>query len=105
MDDTVAEFGAGVSGGSIYVSNTDDGEVILAPAVGTEFDGPGIPAGWTTGSWTGGATTVDGEATVDGSWIRANGLVGAGRAVEFSATFSGDTFQNAGLRRDPGQRE
>ncbi len=75
----------------------DGGEVILAPAVGTEFDGPGIPAGWTTGSWTGGATTVDGEATVDGSWIRANGLVGAGRAIEFTGTFSGDAFQNAGF--------
>ena len=97
VDDTVAEFGAGVTGGSTYVSNTGGGEVILAPAVGTEFDGPGIPAGWTTGSWTGGATTVDGEATVDGSWIRADGLVGAGRAVEFTATFSGDTFQNAGF--------
>ena len=96
-DTTVADFGAGVTGGSTYVSNTDGGEVILAPTVGTEFDGPGIPAGWTTGSWTGGATTVDGEATVDGSWIRANGLVGAGRAVEFSATFSGDAFQNAGF--------
>ena len=86
-----------MTGGSTYVSDTDGGEVILAPAVGTEFDGPGIPAGWSTGSWTGGATTVDGEATVDGSWIRANGLVGAGRAVEFSATFSGDAFQNAGF--------
>ena len=71
--------------------------MILAPTVGTEFDGPGIPAGWTTGSWTGGATTVDGEATVDGSWLRADGLVGAGRALEFSATFSGERFQNAGF--------
>ncbi len=104
-DTTVADFGAGVTGGSTYVSDTDGGEVILAPAVGTEFDGPGIPAGWTTGSWTGGATTVDGEATVDGSWIRANGLVGAGRAVEFIGHLQRRRVPERRVRRDPGQRE
>ena len=67
------------------------------------------PSGWSTGSWTGGATTDRGAVgrRVDGSWLRADGLGAAGRAVEFVGTFSGASFQNAGfgvtLDGDPGE--
>ncbi|HEY7627332.1 MAG TPA: Ig-like domain-containing protein, partial [Ilumatobacteraceae bacterium] len=97
-DTTVADFGAGTTGGATYVSDTTGGEVILAPTTGTEFSGTVIPTAWTTGTWSGGSAAIaNGHATVDGSWLRADGLVGPGRAIEFVATFSGDTFQNAGL--------
>ncbi|MGZ4723657.1 MAG: Ig-like domain-containing protein, partial [Ilumatobacteraceae bacterium] len=97
-DTTVADFAAGTTGTSTSVSDTTGGEVILAPAVGAEFQGPGIPPAWSTGPWTGGTSTVaNGRATVDGSWIRADDLVGTGRAIEFSGTFSGNAFQNAGF--------
>ncbi len=97
-DTTTANFGAGTTGASTYVSNTAGGEVTLAPAIGAELDGTTIPPAWTAGSWTGGTTTVaGGHATVDGSWLRADALAGAGRAVEFAGTFSGAPFQNAGF--------
>ena len=97
-DTTSADFGAGTTGASTYVSNTAGGEVTLAPSIGAELDGTTIPPDWSTGSWTGGATTVaGGHATIDGSWLRADALAGSGRAVEFAGTFSGDAFQNAGF--------
>ena len=51
------------------------------------------------GSWEGGgsSTVAGGKLTVNGWWARADLLGAAPRAVEFVATFSGDTFQNAGL--------
>ncbi len=72
--------------------------MILAPTAATELGGTTLPTGWSTGTWSGGSTLLaDGRATVDGSWMRSDDLVGAGGALEFSATFSGDAFQNAGL--------
>ncbi len=107
-DTTVAHFSAGTTGSSTYVSDTAGGEVILAPEVGAEFAGTTTPSGWSSGSWTGGSTTIgSGRATVDGSWIRADALGAAGRTVEFVGTFSGAAFQNAGfgvtLNGDPGE--
>ena len=40
---------------------------------------------------------LGGKLTVNGWWARATLLGAAPRAVEFVGTFSGDTFQNAGL--------
>ena len=97
-DTTLAQFGAGTPGASTYVANSAGGEVVLAPLVGAEFEGAGVPTGWATGGWTGGTTTFPGgTASVDGSWLRTTASGGSGRAVEFSATFSGAAYQNAGF--------
>ena len=56
-DTTAAQFGAGTPGVGTYVSNSAGGEVLLAPLVGAEIDGTGVPSGWTVGGWTGGTTT------------------------------------------------
>ena len=102
IDTTFADFGAGTTGGSTYVSNIAGGEVILAPVVGAEFEGTGLPSGWTTGSWTGGSDhRPGGEATVDGSWLRADGLVGAGRAVEFVGHLQRRLVPERRVRRRP----
>ena len=98
VDTTVADFGAGTTGGSTYVSGTANGEVILAPTVGAEFSGSSLPVGWESGAWTGGTASVGGgSVTVDGAWARTSATFAPGRALEFVATFSGATFQNAGL--------
>lgn len=97
-DTSMAQFSGGTPGSSTYVARTADGEVVLAPLVASEFEGSGMPSGWSSGSWTGGTPTFSGgTASVDGSWLRANQTVGAGRAVEFSTTFSGASYQNAGF--------
>ncbi len=97
-DTSVADFGAGVPGSATYVANSAGGEVILAPSVGAEFEGSGVPAEWMSGSWTGGAASFSGgAASVDGSWLRSATSVGSGRAVEFAGTFSGAAFQSAGF--------
>ena len=84
------------------MSDTTGGEVILTPTVGAEFQGTSLPAGWSTGAWNAGgtATVGSGSVVIDGSWIRSDGLVGAGRAIEFVGTFNGATFQNAGFGLD-----
>ena len=49
VDSTVADFAAGDRGADTYVGATgsgDDGEVVLRPTVGEEFDGSLLPAGW-----------------------------------------------------------
>ena len=97
-DTSLADFGAG-SFSNTYLADESGGEVILAPTVGAEFGGSSLPAGWSAGSWEGGgsSTVAAGKLTVNGWWARADLLGAAPRAVEFVATFSGDTFQNAGL--------
>ncbi len=98
IDTTVADFSAGATGADTYVSDTAGGEVILAPTVGAEFSGTSLPAGWTSGTWTGGTISVgSGSATVDGAWARTTATFAPGRVLEFVATFSGAQFQNAGL--------
>lgn len=97
-DTSASHFGAGTPGVGTYVANSAGGEVILAPLVGAEFTGTGVPAGWSIGSWTGGTTTFpSGTASLDGSWLRTDQLLGSGRAMEFAGTFSGAAYQNAGF--------
>ena len=101
-DTTAAEFGAGTTGADTYVSDTSGGELILAPTVGSEFQGTNLPSGWSSTPWTagGGSTVAGGVISVDAA--RANPTAapafGPGRSLEFSATFGAGTFQNAGLR-------
>ena len=97
-DTSLADFGAG-SFSNTYLADESGGEVILAPTVGAEFGGSSLPAGWSAASWegAGSSSVAGGKLTVNGWWARADLLGAAPRAVEFVATFSGDTFQNAGL--------
>jgi N,N-dimethylformamidase beta subunit-like protein/uncharacterized protein DUF4082/Big-like domain-containing protein len=110
LHDTVsADFKAGTTTGT-YVSETGDGEVILAPSSATEFAGSTMPAGWSTRVWSDGGTAVvnGGRLTVDGArvaacTIDANGIcqdqlnIGPGHVLEFVGTFTGDPFQHSGF--------
>jgi hypothetical protein len=98
-DTSVSNFSAGTLGPNLYVSQTGDGEVILAPTVGSEFSGTSLDAGWSGTPLAGGGTAVEGGGVlaVDGDIVATTGAYGAGRSLEFSATFSGDPFQHAGF--------
>jgi len=83
------------TGGTIVVS----GPVAL-PGLSEDFPGAALPAGWSQYPWqAGGAATVSGGALrVEGS--RANPepyAAGAGRSMEFVATFATTPYQAAGL--------
>src|SRR4029077_20366381 len=88
---TTADFAAGSLGSGIYGSETDDGEITLAPAVATEFSGSSLPAGWTSSVLAaGGAATVSsGKLTIDGAALVAPSPMVAGQTIEFVATFTG----------------
>ena len=45
-DTSVADFTAGTLKSSTYIAETNNGEVILAPTVGTEFYGSALPSDW-----------------------------------------------------------
>ena len=81
------------------MSETGNGEVILAPAVGAEFSGTVVPAGWSSTAWNaGGAAVVSGGLlTVDGARAQADALFGPGVALEFVAIFGTAPFQHAGF--------
>ena len=98
-DTTTTDFAAGTLDSGTYVSQTGDGEVILAPTVGEEFSGgPGLPSGWSSIPWTGGAATVSsGALAVDGTLAATDTYYSAGRSIEFVATFGEDTFQHVGF--------
>jgi hypothetical protein len=92
--------------------------VILAPMFGSEFSGPGLPAGWIEVPWSADAySKVDGGALVvhgarvamcatdaDGGCLSGetqsrtlSAILTSPHSVEFSANFSGDPFQHAGF--------
>ena len=99
-DTTTGDFTAGTRSGA-YVSETQNGEVILNPTRGAEFTGTVVPSQWFTTVWqTGGTATVgQGVLTLDGA--RGGSTRHAtGRTVEFVATFSGQADQNAGFGVD-----
>ncbi len=100
-DQTGADFAAGTLAGT-YVSQLADGEVMLAPTEGSEFDGPGLPSGWSSVAWeAGGAATATGGAlVVDGARAGTDAAYPPGRALEFVATFQGVAFQHVGFGDD-----
>jgi uncharacterized protein (DUF2345 family) len=102
VDITTADFAAGTIDANTYISQTADGEVILAPTVGAEFSSAGLPAGWFSTPWaTGGTSTANGGAfNVDGAITGTNALFGPGRSLEFVATFTGATYQHVGFGTD-----
>jgi hypothetical protein len=95
---TTADFAAGTLGTGIYGSETDDGEITLAPAVATEFSGTALPAGWTSSVLAaGGAATVSsGKLTIDGAALIGPSPMAAGQTLEFVATLTGSN-QNIGF--------
>ncbi len=102
-DTTTADFQAGTLGTDLYVGEDGDGELLLAPTVGSEFGGSALPAGWTSDSWnagTGSVTVGGGSLSIDGAWAGTNAFFAAGRSLEFSATFGAASFEHAGLGVD-----
>ena len=101
-DTTTANFSTGTVGTGAYVSQTDDGEVMAAPAAGSEFGGTTLPSGWTsTNLQSGGSTKVaNGSLSVDGAYARTSATFGSKRSLEFSGTFSTDANQSVGLGSD-----
>ena len=100
VNTTVADFDGGTVDAGAYISRTNNGEVILAPALGTEFPGSEVPANWTsTPAAAGGTTTVaNKKATIDGaSLVGGAAGYGAGRSVEFAAAFTGAAGQWGGF--------
>src|SRR5262245_8343525 len=99
LDTAVADFMRGTVGTGAYISHMTDGEVTLASVVGEELDGTTMPSGWSAVSW-GGAATVSvggGALNIGGARAATDGFYGPGRAIEFSATFSGAPYEHLGL--------
>jgi hypothetical protein len=100
---TLKDFQAGTLGTGAYVSETGNGEVTLAPTVGSEFSGSGavVPDGWTIAVVdTGGTGTLaNGSAVVDGFGAYTDATYTVGRTLEFVATFDGTADQAAGLAK------
>ena len=72
VDTTFADFLAGSPDASTYLAQTNDGEVMLLPTVGSEFSSSSLSEDWE--SWTfstGGSSTVaNGVLTLDGTHVR-----------------------------------
>ena len=99
VNTTAADFSAGTLDAGVYVSQTAGGEMMLKPALATEFSGTALPAGWiSTANITGGTAVVgNGVLTLQGAQITSTTLYGVGRSLEFSATFFNEPDQTVGL--------
>jgi hypothetical protein len=92
---TAAALGAGTLSSGAYLSETTDGEIILAPSQGAEFSGTSLPAGWTP---EGGVPIVaGGQLIADGAALLAPAMTGSGKTLEFLAAFSGAPDQRIGF--------
>lgn len=96
-----AQFNEGTSG-VCSIWEVGDGEITLAPAEGSLFDGGTIPVGWSSTPWAGGgaSSVAGGQVTVDGALLVTDAFYPAGRVIEFVATFGAATFQHAGFGVD-----
>ncbi len=102
-DSDVAHFRAGSVGPGAHVAVTSSGpELILAPAVAAEFDGGTLPDDWFVEPWKeGGVARLDGRAvSLDAASTGYTGLYGAGRSLEFVATFEKRPHQHVGFGTD-----
>ena len=99
IDTTTADFSAGTTGSHTYVSETVNGEAILAPTEGSEFPGSSLPVGWSEHIWNpgGSATVIGGNLTIDGARAGTDATYGSGRNLEFEATFSNTPFAHIGF--------
>jgi hypothetical protein len=100
VDRVAADFSAGQLAGT-YVSLTDDGEVILAPALGAEFDVMPPTSEWQSFPWQGGGASslASGSLLVDGARFNSEPEAGYApeRSLEFVATFAAVPFQHVGF--------
>ena len=96
-DTTVADFTAGTLSG-LALWHSDDGELILQPAAGADFDGATLPNGWSGTSWEASGTVAvsAGALAVDGARVSTDNFFAAGSTLEFIATFSGQGSQHIG---------
>jgi phosphodiesterase/alkaline phosphatase D-like protein len=98
VDRDSTSFGSGTLTDAA-VSIVTDGEVILAPTIGSEFSGTDLPSGWMSVSWGGpGPTVSNGGMTIDGARVTpvSTFTYSRGRTLEFVATFTGAS-QHLGL--------
>jgi hypothetical protein len=99
VDDSVADFSLGTPGSLTTV--VQPGSVELNRAMVTEpFAGPGLPDDVTTKQWSppdGSATVASGALVVQGALVRENRAYDPGQVMEFTATFSGESFQHVGF--------
>lgn len=102
MDSALPDFAAGTGTCSPVTLGTG-GAVIITPAVSAEFTSATLPSGWVSNVWSApGGFTLDGTAiTVDGAIVASGGAYTSGISLEFTATFSGQPFQNVGLAANP----
>jgi hypothetical protein len=104
VDTTSANFSAGTVG-TCTISQIGDGEVMLSPAINTEFSGGTLPAGWGVTPWN-----ANGSYSVSGGVININDSLlaygalpasyGPGRSLEFVATFRPNNSQHIGFGTD-----
>ena len=101
IDTSTLDFTAGSPDANTYISETGDGEVILAPTISAEFSGAALPAGWSSVAWSSGgsAAVSSGSVTVDGP-VNTDATFAAGRSLEFVATFGSASFEHAGFGND-----
>jgi hypothetical protein len=99
VDTSVADFTRGTLDAGGYIGAATDGEVLLMPAVGAEFSGVALPAGWSMSPWGGASSAAvsGGVMSVDGALVSTNAMFLPGRSLEFTATFSGNPYQHAGF--------
>ncbi|HRH66387.1 MAG TPA: DUF4082 domain-containing protein, partial [Bacteroidia bacterium] len=99
-DETAADFNAGIQSNT-YVTSNPDGEVVLKPAVGSEFSVLPPVSEWKSFSWVAGgnATISSGSLSVNGARYNSDITqpLGPGASMEFSATFGAATFQHIGF--------
>ena len=99
-DTTVADFQAGTLGTDLYVGENGDGELLLAPTVGSEFDGSSLPVGWSQTVWNagGGATWQTGRFRWTGHGrtpMRSSARVGRSSSWPRSAPTLSNTWASA----------
>ncbi len=98
-DTTTSDFKGGTADAGAYYSESGNGEVMLTPALGTEFSGPTLPSGWVSTLQTAKGTVKvnNGSVKLQGAQITSTlPLISGGRSMEFAATFNGQQ-QFAGL--------
>jgi hypothetical protein len=98
-DTTAAHFTAGALDANGLVTQTADGEVMLAPTNGSEFTAATLPSGWSSTPYQAGGTfsISGGSLAVQGSRVYPATLYPSGRSLEFVATFYGDAYQHIGF--------
>ncbi len=104
VDSSLADFGSGARAGT-YAGQTlagTDGELILQPSVGEEFEATGLPVGWGTKSWGIGsqAGAASGALNLNGATSYPSTFTEPPRTVEFTATFRPVNDQAVGFGDD-----